>query len=179
MTWAQRRGLRSGRETRVYDWDRKFPKKPASACWQFLLVDEFELSCRYWFKALGLRVPWVTSRVMATCKILGLTPVQLGALVGLRNYETKQFMKRNSFPVPVCLHFLLLERWYKQVKLGLPNEDHEQATIPVHLIDREREIKRGLKEAKRWEKYRRTKINMPPPKYPKLNRPRCPLTMTS
>jgi len=84
---------------------------------------------------------------MLACEIVGLTPVQLGALCGVKAWEMRAFLKRDSIPIPVCLHFMLIEQWFREVVLGAKG-DCKTLTIPVHLIGRVNTLSKALVKAR-------------------------------
>lgn len=63
---------------------------------------------------VGLSEKWNGQRYRELCIKLNWTDIELGAYVGLTQAETRKYINKNKFPLPVCRHLNMIERFVEQ-----------------------------------------------------------------
>lgn len=76
---------------------------------------------------------WNTERVLRLCRFLGCTQYELSALCAVRRNEMRNYLKANSFPQHIALHFAILESWYLETILKLKQEP----VMAAHLLSKD------------------------------------------
>jgi hypothetical protein len=81
------------------------------------------------YREIGLH-KWDNDRVMRLCRFLGCTQFELSALCAIERETMCLFIRKNSYPMHVALHFAILESWYLETFLKLP----QQPIMPANLL---------------------------------------------
>jgi hypothetical protein len=97
------------------------------------------------YRELGLIYGWDRSRMERLCKLLNITPFELGRLCCV--FSSVKFGKRpdhrlmrayiseNNFPPAVALHFAILESFALEYRAKLRNEEFEpKPVMPIDLL---------------------------------------------
>lgn len=82
------------------------------------------------YRKLGADRPWTNREVNRLCRRLRMTPFELGALFCIPIPRFQSMIEANEFPPWVALHFRMLESWYLETIVKLPQE----AILPVSIL---------------------------------------------
>ena len=86
------------------------PKATRTTAATMLIADHYE--------KLGMDQPLSKREVLSFCKLLKVTPYELGAMVQVDFSDMKKYLDRDRFPMPVSLHFRLIREWYMHRHYG-------------------------------------------------------------
>lgn len=93
------------------------------ATYASLLIDQH-------YEGLGLDQGWDSARVNRLCRLMEVTPYELGRLCCIPYVLMNRMLKKNYFPPWIALQFAMLESFYVGKVCGA-----EQAPVmPVNLL---------------------------------------------
>ena len=93
------------------------------ATYACLLID-------YHYEELGLDKGWTTDRVNRLCRMMEITPHELGRLCCVPYIFMTRMINANHFPPYIALHFALVESFYLSTVLG----QKQKPIMPANLL---------------------------------------------
>jgi hypothetical protein len=82
------------------------------------------------YEELGLKEGWNNERVHRLCRLLRVTPHELGRACCVDFRTMSGCLARNKFPPHISLHFALIESWHLEAVQGCP----QKPLIPIGLL---------------------------------------------
>lgn len=77
----------------------------------------------------GRPKPWTPEQILELCRLLRVTPADLGCMFGSTAREMHTYVTgKRKPPVPVCLHMLIIRSWFVERRIKNPTQPHAKDT---------------------------------------------------